>query len=741
MAKKYAKSSETITEGLFRKFYGATTFIEKSAIPKEYGFKSKKNNKELGYPDFFYETDKYVIVVEAKPLIKNFKEACIEAKYYAKENAITKDIFAIGIAGQTEEEYKAGLFYIIDGESLKEFESDGKLLSLDDIDKIYKKIKYSDKISNEALKKKLKLLNETFHQYQIKDAERSLFFSGLMIALKDDNFIGSYRGVKPPNESQQKSALNKLIPAHYLNEKIIDSIVSQISDKANSYSKEFHWKDRFSFIRNIDIPLDIYISIISDIEKNIFIPFREDEKQDILSRAYKIFLSRAGKMENKNIILTPDHIKKLMIDLARLDVTDKVLDTCTGSGGFLMESLEQLVGMAMGNGTTINEIINNQLIGVESDPTLFALACSNMFLHNDGRSKLIYGSSLPNGNNDNVIEYIKSLKANKCIINPPYENNLPIQFVEQAIEYLESNGKLVVIMPTTTLNKNLCGRTIEILKKARLDFVIKMPEHLFSEQGRTVNTSIFGFTKTRHHPSDKVIFYDMQDDGHVSVQHKGRVDKYGKWAIIKDTIIERIVNNNPQVGKYEMRPIFKGKTLNCYGFKERHHNNVNFIRFGDLFNTEKRGSLASENAEPGDYPFITASEEWKTNSSYDQEGEAIIYAVAASGSLGRCHYVSGKFVASNLCLVLTPKNPMKYPINMLFYSLYLNAIRQEIRNEIADGTSKLTISVDDLDNYLIEYISISTQNQIASDYKKNVLKLKEKFIKAQKEIDEKLKAL
>lgn len=741
MAKKNAKSSETITEGIFRNFYGATTFIEKSAIPKEYGFKSKQNIEEAGYPDFFYETDKYVIVVEAKPQVKEYKKACSEAKFYAKVNDITKDIFAIGIAGQTEEEYRAGLFYVIDGEPLKEFETDGKLLSLDDIDKIYRKVKYSDKISNEALKKKLKELNETFHQYQIKDAERSLFFSGLMIALKDDNFIGSYRGVKPPNESQQKSAQNKLIPAHYLNEKIIDSIVSQISDKVNSYSKEFHWKDRFSFIRNIDIPLDKYINIISDIEKNIFIPFREDEKQDILSRAYKIFLSRAGKMENKNIILTPDHIKKLMVDLARLDVTDKVLDTCTGSGGFLMESLEQLVEMAMGNGTTINEIINNQLIGVESDPTLFALACSNMFLHNDGRSKLIYGSSLPNGNNDNVIEYIKSLKANKCIINPPYENNLPIQFVEQAIDYLESNGKLIIIMPTTTLNKNLGGRTIEILKKARLDFVIKMPEHLFSEQGRTVNTSIFGFTKTRHRPSDKVIFYDMQDDGLVSVQHKGRIDKYGKWTRIKDAIVERIVNNNPHIGKYEMRPIFKAKTVNCYGFKEQYQPNVNLVPFGELFNTEKRGSLASENAEPGEYPFITASEEWKTNSSCDQEGEAIIYAVAASGSLGRCHYINGKFVASNLCLVLTPKNPKKYPINMLFYSLYLNAIRQVIRNEIADGTSKLTISVDDLNNYLIEYIPINTQEQIANEYKNKVLNLKERFIKAQKQIDEMLKAI
>lgn len=40
MARK--KVSETVTENLFRDFYGANTFIEKSAIPSGYGFTSKK---------------------------------------------------------------------------------------------------------------------------------------------------------------------------------------------------------------------------------------------------------------------------------------------------------------------------------------------------------------------------------------------------------------------------------------------------------------------------------------------------------------------------------------------------------------------------------------------------------------------------------------------------------------------------------------------------------------------------
>jgi hypothetical protein len=53
-----ATVSETKTENIFRDFYGAITFIEKSAIPNTYGFRSKKGTIYKGYPDFFRdETD------------------------------------------------------------------------------------------------------------------------------------------------------------------------------------------------------------------------------------------------------------------------------------------------------------------------------------------------------------------------------------------------------------------------------------------------------------------------------------------------------------------------------------------------------------------------------------------------------------------------------------------------------------------------------------------------------------
>lgn len=65
----------------------------------------------------------------------------------------------------------------------------------------------------------------------------------------------------------------------------------------------------------------------------------------------------------------------------------------------------------------------------------------------------------------------------------------------------------------------------------------------------------------------------------------------------------------------------------------------------ELFDFEK-GALQSSKCTSGKYTFVTAAEEWKTHKDYTHDCEALIFAMAASGSLGRTHYIKGKFVAS-----------------------------------------------------------------------------------------------
>lgn len=537
--------AESKTENLFRGFHGTDTFVEKHDIPRDFGFQSKRvgSTDVAGHPDFFKEMDGgWLIVVEAKsgaPGVKTSHAAAeADIRSYMAENAVPHaDIVGIAVSGQTKRSLKVSYFFRKgDTDLIEEIDGLHGLIELKTLARHYNVLAHGDPLSDSELRRFLVNLNERFHKdSRVRDTDRSLFFSALMIALDDSKFRSVYKSQVPPEDP-------RVVKARYLNDEIVGAVTRQLEKKVNSESKMIDWEDRFAFIKTIDIPLAEFKEIITDIDERVHQPSKDSAKHDVLGRAYKIFLSRAGKMDNKNIILTPDHIKTFMVDLAELGRDDVVLDTCMGSGGFLMEAMEQLVAKAKGAKQRIEKIHDHQLVGIERDPVLFALACSNMFLHGDGRSNLIFRDSLvARGKSFDVAEadedfrdYIVGLGPSKCIINPPYEQDNPINFTMSAIEYLEEGGRLVIIMPVNTLSKDHKAAA-EILERANLDFVIDMPQQLFFEQQRGVKTSVFGFTKDSngHDPESLVTFIDMEDDGHQVRSGAGRRDT-GRWPAIAE---------------------------------------------------------------------------------------------------------------------------------------------------------------------------------------------------------------
>lgn len=243
-------------------------------------------------------------------------------------------LIGMAVSGQNKENLKIS-YYFKDTNTIKELEPK-TLLKIDEIIKLYKKEKFGDTLSDGDLYDILTKINKKLHKgNKVRDTDRSLFFSGIMIALKNTNFIKTYKSITAPTKDDLDSQKRPKMESHYINELILSKIEAQLENKINnSLSKKIDWKDSFSFIKIIYFSLDEYKDLINLIETEIFIPFKNNEKEDILGKAYKIFLHRAGKIDNKNIILTPDHIKSFMIELARLNVDDVVIDTCTGSGGF-----------------------------------------------------------------------------------------------------------------------------------------------------------------------------------------------------------------------------------------------------------------------------------------------------------------------------------------------------------------------------------------------------------------------
>jgi type I restriction enzyme S subunit len=133
-----------------------------------------------------------------------------------------------------------------------------------------------------------------------------------------------------------------------------------------------------------------------------------------------------------------------------------------------------------------------------------------------------------------------------------------------------------------------------------------------------------------------------------------------------------------------------------------------FFKIGDIFNVEKGLVQSSKNVE-GQFDFITASSEWKTHNEYSHDCEALVFAAGAAGSLGRTHYVNGKFIASDLCFVLTPKDNLIDKVDLKFYFYYFNLNKDTIVKSTATGTSKLAINMKNFINYCIPLPSIEYQ--------------------------------
>lgn len=151
------------------------------------------------------------------------------------------------------------------------------------------------------------------------------------------------------------------------------------------------------------------------------------------------------------------------------------------------------------------------------------------------------------------------------------------------------------------------------------------------------------------------------------------------------------------------------------------------VKISDIFDFEK-GTLQSSKCTVGEYDFITASSDWKKHNTYSHECEALIIAVAASGSLGRTHYVSGKFIASDLCFILQPKAKFKEKINLKFYFEYFNFIKNDLIQKTATGSAKKAINKFNFAKYEIIFPDKKYQDKIVqrlSEFKNNFSRIEE----------------
>lgn len=416
------RKTEAFVRNHFKKFSNSIYFEEQqSDIPKIKKLlqNASKSGDGRGNPEFiitYNENSEFLTVVECKSDIRKhqsttkdkFSEFAVDgALLYSSYLSKEFDVLAIAISGEDEKHAKVSHFLQLKNEKTAVPIFGNELLSAKDYLQGYLKSPEKFRQDYNALLDFSRKLNETLHSHKILESQRSLLISCILIALEDAAFIAAYKAYYHPSEL-----------ANYL----VDTVVNKLR-RANIQTTKLHNLNiEFGFIRtdtSLSTKQGVLKQLIEDIDANVNSFIKNHEYYDVLGQLYIEFLRYANSDKGLGIVLTPPHITELFSDLAQVNKRSIVYDNCTGTGGYLISAMSKMVKDAKGDLKAEESIKEHQLFGVEYQAHIFALACSNMFIHQDGKTNILNGDCF----DQSIIDTVKARKPTVGLLNPPYKAN------------------------------------------------------------------------------------------------------------------------------------------------------------------------------------------------------------------------------------------------------------------------------------------------------------------------------
>lgn len=528
--------------------------------------------------DIRFETDDIVILVETKQSFVPEDEKQLK-EYWKEEKAlhIGKKIICI-LANTNDNKIKVWKSEIDENHFLS---NETVLENMEYYKKLYSVSLVNDR---EQVMKNTFDLNILLHKMDIDEAKRSQLVGSCLLYIKylikklgisrfENTAIDKLNNVWAvyDNKGEQlrdaiKTTLNELLDGSDNKEKKIDLLQKNVLEDQKIKRLD---KEKLTELLNY-ILTKIYIYIDAD----------SSEGQDILNLFFIAFNKYTGKAD-KNQAFTPDHITDFMARLTETDKSKVVLDPCCGSGSFLVKAMvKELNDCRKGRSqeeafSYMENVKKNHIYGIEIEEKAFGLSTTNMLIHGDGNSNIIFDSCF----SDNSVEFIKKADPDIILMNPPYNAKpmgIPekykkdwekskdgkedptkgLVFVQHLSEIIkemnkekEAKGglaktvKLAVLLPVSAA----IGRTNLLtsikkymLENNTLEAVFSLPNDVFYP-GASVSACCMLWTMGKTHPENKKTFFGYyKEDGFKKKKNLGRVEQFdkntneSKWKYIEE---------------------------------------------------------------------------------------------------------------------------------------------------------------------------------------------------------------
>lgn len=436
---------------------------------------------------------------------------------------------------------------------------------------------------------------------ELEEKEKPLAVAGTLMALKDPVFAktyDSYPARQLPDfwmQSIHRVILNADMPHAKINSMTQPFTGIEVHPELNKSTMAYPKGLLNQIVRMLADKVMPFITVYHDF--------------DVVGLFYGEFLKYSGgDGKGLGIVLTPKHVTDLFAALANVTKNDKVLDTCAGTGGFLISAMHRMVSTA----TSIQEVESikkDQLIGVEQNPSMYALAASNMLLRGDGKANLYQGSCF-----DPAIQSgVREQRANVGLINPPYAKSKSdlheLRFVENLLDALTPGATAIAIVPTSCASMNSTPKH-EIMKKHTLEAVMSMPPELFHPVATV--TCIMVFTAgTPHSVSARKTWFGLwRNDGFVKVKNYGRIDRYNSWDETRDHWVDTFRNREVIEGESVMRKVGPDNEWSPEAYVPTNYNSLSPLSMEEVMLNDAMLRLKSASSSFAPLPSLSSIESW-----------------------------------------------------------------------------------------------------------------------------------
>lgn len=556
-------------------YYGADTIDVAEQTPRSEILKrllknaSKQGGQGIGSPEFIItssEDDDVVCIVECKADPKKHESAALDRPkgfaadgvlHYARFLAREFHVLAIASSGESVKDWRVSTYLWPKGEETHRLLTAPSGAALDRIVSwadYQSAFRFDPKVKRRRLDELLEI-SRTMHDFmrdhaKLTESEKPLLVSGTLIALMNKPFRTAYSSYRPEK----------------LQDAWLQAIQNEIEEADIPQAKKKNISQPYSTIAvhpelakpTTSFPKGPLHELIRKLDQDVVPLMDIYEGYDVVGSFYGEFLKyTGGDKKSLGIVLTPRHITELFCQLAQVTKRDVVVDTCAGTGAFLISAMARMLDQT----TTEDEAIDirqNRLIGIENQPNMYALAASNMLLRGDGKANLYQGSCF----DEPVVTAVKEhrrdsteplgkLRPTVGLINPPYaqkgERLQELDFVETMLDTLAPGGIGIAIVPISCATGTAGKRSL--LTKHRLEAVMSMPPELFHPVGVVTCAMVFkAHYPHGDYPDHKSWFGYWREDGFIKTKHKGRIDG-GDWNQIRQRWVDMFVNRREIVGE------------------------------------------------------------------------------------------------------------------------------------------------------------------------------------------------